>query len=66
MINLVDEKVKSAADKIFSGDFVINPKQINKKNESCEYCPFWDICFRKDEDIVTYYTEKEKDDGEVD
>lgn len=66
MINLVDEKVKSAADKIFSGDFVINPKQINKKNESCEYCPYWDICFRKDEDIVTYYTEKEKDDGEVD
>ena len=29
MINLVDEKVKSAADKIFSGDFVINTKQIN-------------------------------------
>lgn len=66
MIRLVDEKVKEAGGMILNGDFVINPKQINKENVSCEYCPYWDICFRRNKDIKVFFTEKEKNDGEVD
>ncbi len=49
---IVDEKIKEAATKILAGDFRINPKQIGKDLVGCNYCPYQDICFRREEDIV--------------
>lgn len=49
---LVLKKIEEASQSIFEGDFKINPKRIGDKLVGCEYCPFSDICFRKEEDIV--------------
>lgn len=65
-IGLVDKKINEAGKEILNANFIINPKQINKKNKSCEYCPYLDICFKTDEDLVIIHTQKEEDDGEVD
>ena len=49
---IVDSKIKEASTKILAGDFRINPKQIGKDLVGCLYCPYQDICFKREEDIV--------------
>ncbi len=56
LVNLVDEKIKDAFDKIEQGEFLINPKIIDGKNQSCKFCPFQDICYVMEEDKVYYQT----------
>ncbi len=41
---LVQEKIKEASKAILSGDFKIQPKIINHKNESCTFCEYQSIC----------------------
>jgi ATP-dependent helicase/DNAse subunit B len=50
---LINELIDKVVLNIEHGDFKINPKRINDKLIGCEYCHFKDICFRKEEDIVT-------------
>ncbi len=52
MIELVEDKIIECIDSIKAGKFDINPKNIDGKNISCKYCPYEDICFKKDKDIV--------------
>lgn len=54
LINLVDKKIDEARDKVLDADFRINPKGFygDAKPVGCEFCKFYDICFRKNEDIV--------------
>lgn len=52
MIELVEDKIINCIDDIKKGKFDINPKNINGKNISCKYCPYEDICFKRDNDIV--------------
>ena len=59
LIDLVDEKIRYAGNSILNGDFKINPKQIDKKNESCEHCPYADICFKRNDDLVSINTRKD-------
>ena len=59
LIDLVDEKIRYAGNSILNGDFRINPKQIDKKNESCEHCPYADICFKRNDDLVSINTRKD-------
>ncbi len=61
LVNLVDEKILEAGNSILSGDFKINPKQIDKDNESCAYCPYSDICFKRNDDLIFINTRKEKE-----
>jgi len=60
-IQLTDEKIREAADAIHNGDFRINPKQIDGKNESCEYCPYQKICYRNYNDLIKIPDKKEEE-----
>lgn len=55
----VDEKIIFAAKAIINADFKINPKRIDTKPIGCDFCPFGDICYKKESDYVDY----EKQDG---
>ena len=52
MIEEVEDKIIECIDDIKGAKFDINPKNISGKNVSCEYCPYSDICFKTNEDIV--------------
>ena len=55
MGNLIHQTI----DEITKGQFKIEPKVLdNKKNISCEFCPFKDICFYKDKDKVYINSDK--------
>lgn len=56
---LVENFIISSGNSIINGDFAINPKIIGYENESCKYCKYKDLCFRKDKDIKKY--DKAKD-----
>lgn len=46
--------ISEAINDILTGDFKINPKQDEAFNDlSCTYCPFKDVCYKKNEDYVT-------------
>ncbi len=59
MLKFTDMKLNEAIDNIIDGKFKINPKIIDKKNISCAFCTYKDLCFKKesDEEIL----EKKKD-----
>ena len=48
----VKSKIKECVSNIEACNFDINPKKINKF-DSCEYCKFRDVCFKKIEDYIT-------------
>lgn len=60
LLRLVESKIQEAIEGITSGMFSINPKMIGKQNVSCPYCPYRDICFMTDQDLV-YLDKREKD-----
>lgn len=60
MIELVEDKILECIDDIKERKFDINPKNINGKNVSCEYCPYSDICFKANEDVI-YLKEDDQD-----
>ncbi len=59
LINYTRHFIDKTADDIIDGDFSINPKIYDKKNVSCEFCKFKDLCYMSDKDLV--YLEKQKD-----
>ncbi len=70
---LVKEKVNEAVLEIRKGQFMINPKIIGKENVACTYCPYQDICYRTERDVVYLgkqakgsFLGKEEDYAEVD
>jgi ATP-dependent helicase/DNAse subunit B len=42
---LVEAKIIEASKDIYNGRFDINPKVIQEKNQSCQFCSFKDICY---------------------
>ena len=52
ILKLTHEKIINAMNNILEGNFDINPKILNNKNMSCEYCSFKDICYHKEKDNV--------------
>ena len=50
---LVESKIEECYKNINSSCFDINPKVIGNINYGCRYCKYKDICFVKEEDIVT-------------
>ncbi len=59
IINYTETKINEAIDHILEGDFSIDPKVIDNKNISCNYCKYKDICFRANQDLR--YLEKVDD-----
>lgn len=51
LIKLTETKIDEAIDNILDCKFDIDPK-FSDKIDSCKYCEFSDICFRKEEDKV--------------
>lgn len=54
-------KVLEAAQNIKDAKFPINPKIINEKNQSCEFCSYKDLCYVKYEDRVILENTKIED-----
>ena len=56
LIKMVEEKINEASSNILNGKFDVNPKRIDGKNVSCTYCPMRDLCYMRDNNIVTLNT----------
>ena len=56
LIKIVEEKINEASSNILNGKFDVNPKRIDGKNISCTYCPMRDLCYMRDNNIVTLNT----------
>ena len=52
LIHLVENKINECIEKIEECDFSINPKNIDGKNVSCEFCTYKDICFMNNKNIL--------------
>ncbi len=52
IISIVDERIKTAIHDIWNGDFTINPKRIGFNKVGCEYCPYHDICYHTEKDVI--------------
>ena len=50
---IVKEKINETSKNILDAKFDINPKKIGKTNKGCMYCKYKDICYMKNEDIVS-------------
>lgn len=59
---IAEDYAKQIGNSIFNNDFSINPKIIKMKNQSCEYCPFRDICFVQTKSYV-YIGDEEDENG---
>lgn len=53
LCRLVSKKIDTAISGILDGDFKINPKRIGSVNEGCSFCEYRDLCYMKEEDVVT-------------
>ena len=61
LVNLVEDKIINAGNKILDNQFNINPKLYDDKNLSCTYCNFKDICYRRNKDYVVYVKEEKEE-----
>lgn len=53
LLQIVDDNIKTARNKILDREFYINPKKIGIKNLiGCEHCQYKEICFMTEDDIV--------------
>ena len=61
MENKLEELINEAFSDIEQGNFNINPKSINGNNKSCQFCPYMNICYRKNKDIKVIDEKKFKE-----
>lgn len=59
-----DKLIDTATNEILDTDFTINPKIINGKNVSCDFCEYKDICYLREKDKVYINKESEIDEEE--
>lgn len=59
LVKYTKNHIDKTTDNILDADFAINPKVYAGKNISCEFCPFNDICYTKEKDLV--YLDKVED-----
>ena len=52
IISIVDSKIKESITNIWEGNFSINPKRIGFEKVGCQYCPYQDICYHTEKDVV--------------
>ena len=63
LVSKIDILINNTIKSIENGEFNINPKVYKKKNISCEYCNFKDICFVQKDDEVVLEDKDEVDEG---
>lgn len=49
---IVDTNIDKVIREVEKANFIINPKRLEDKLISCEFCKYKDLCFRKEEDIT--------------
>lgn len=55
IVELTEDQIDDAIDKILDGKFSINPKKIGYDLDlGCKYCKFKDLCFKKEENYVIF------------
>ena len=59
LVKYTKNHIDKTTDSILEADFEINPKMYAGKNISCEFCPFKDICYTKEKDLI--YLDKVED-----
>ncbi len=59
VIDKAEEYIRECDEGIVGGSFEINPKNIKNVIDSCQYCPFRDVCYRDQK----AYKESFKDSG---
>ncbi len=52
ILNQMEDNIIESYNHISKGDFTINPKVLENKNRSCNFCPFGDICFKTNNDTI--------------
>ena len=52
LLDITSNNIADVIKSIKLCDFEINPKRLGKNNVSCNYCPYKDICFMTNNDIV--------------
>ncbi len=52
IIDMVDGLLERASKDIHSGNYLIAPKLIRGKNESCTFCKYKDVCYMEYQDLV--------------
>ncbi len=66
LTNTVEEKITECTNHILNAEFSINPKILDKKNRSCLYCKFKDICYKtKNDEVILGGEEDEMDGGTI-
>ena len=63
LIKMTEEKINEAAKRISEADFRIDPKQIDGVNESCTYCPYRPLCYRRAADLKIISTKEDEEDA---
>lgn len=66
ILKLTKEKIILAMNDILKGQFAINPKIVNGKNMSCEYCTFNDLCYHVEKDNVYLNTKGDDNSANMD
>ena len=56
---LVEEKINELMNNIIEGKFDINPKKIEKKLDTCNFCEYKNICYKSLKDYIYLSSEKE-------
>lgn len=52
LIDIVEKNLEEVMESISNADFAINPKKMGNEIDGCEYCPFKDICYMNNDNIV--------------
>ena len=61
LVNITENNIDTTIDNVLNANFKIEPKRIDNKNISCQFCPFKDLCFVKENDIKDLKNTKFKD-----
>jgi ATP-dependent helicase/DNAse subunit B len=51
--DLIETTINLTASNIKNGNFIIAPKEIDGKNQSCTFCKYKDLCFKTLDDVIS-------------
>lgn len=58
---LVSNKIEEATNSILNGEFLINPKKIDRDIIGCEFCGYKDICYKTEKNYIELEKHKNLD-----
>lgn len=52
ILSIVNDKILETTNNVKKSNFSINPKRIGSEMVGCEFCPYGDICYHTERDVV--------------